>query len=186
LKVLTLVAVFGIACMPSWASLIGASVTGSLTFGGGGTNFFDPASGFVPTGPLNKTFGTTVTIGSPAVEFGFSDGANADTADFDAASLVITDIASTAGSASSAYIFTSAAFTGLSLVKLTDTFTGGVTATLVGTTLTVSAPAFTGIGTHTATFSLAAAGAPEPGAGLLFLAGGAMLATLRLRRGSRA
>jgi hypothetical protein len=175
------VAVLGLAAVAllggeARAGLIGTQVTGSLTFGGGGTNFFDPANGFVPTGYLNKTQGTTVTISGSAVEFGFSDGANRDTADFSDVGLTLEDLASTAaGGSSSRYVFTDPAFAGLSLVKLTDTFAGGVDASLRGTTLTINVPAFSGAGDHVATFGLtsgASATVPEPSTlGLLALGG---------------
>jgi len=58
------------------ASLLGASVDVSLTFfpDGGTTNFYDPANGFVPGGVLNAG-GTTVTISTVDIEYGFSSSA---------------------------------------------------------------------------------------------------------------
>ncbi len=106
------------------ADLIGTSVTGSLQFGGVGPNYLDPANGFVPVGPENKTLGTTVPINTPQVEFGFQDGINHDTADFTGTTLTFTDVATGGGSAAQHYVFTDAAFAGLTLTELSDNFGG--------------------------------------------------------------
>jgi uncharacterized repeat protein (TIGR01451 family) len=138
----------------------GSSVTGSLQFNGGGTNFFDPNQGFVPaTGYENSSTAfnsATVPVASGPVEFGFNDGANLITADFDGATLVLQDISSTSsGGAPQTYVFTDPAFSGLAVTKTGDTFPGGgLSASLVGTTLTITVGAFSGAGTRTGTFSL--------------------------------
>ena len=141
--------------------LLGTQVTGVMNIAGAPANFFDPANGYVPSGYLNKTDGTTVTIADPAVEFGFQDGNNLDTADFTDTTLTLTDV-SKSSSVSNTYQFTNAAFAGLTLLKTSDTFTGGVTANLDGTTLTIVAPEFGLPGTYAATFSFRSATVPEP------------------------
>jgi hypothetical protein len=62
------------AAAPASASLVGASVTGSLIFPGfEGVNYYDPANGFVPGGAPNAA-APTVTVIDPGVEFQFADG----------------------------------------------------------------------------------------------------------------
>jgi hypothetical protein len=171
---------------PAKADLVGTHVTGSLKFDGNTKNYFDPTNGFVPTGYLNKTGGTTVTVSATSVEFGFKDGSNTDTADFTGNTLSIKDI-STGGSSSFVMTFTDAAFSGLKLAKVSDTFDDGLTASLVGTTLTLTSRRTEECGTYTARFtlsSLSTAAVPEPsqlalaGVAGLFSAG----AWLRRRR----
>lgn len=82
------------------SSLIGTSVTGSLTFTGDPSNYFDPGYGFVPPGYLNVS-GITVTVSSTAVEFGYDDGANRFTADFTANGLTLSDLVEISGANSS-------------------------------------------------------------------------------------
>ncbi len=124
------------------ASLLGQDVTGSLIFGGGGANFFDPANGF--GAPFSKNTSTTVEIGNdppPIVEFRalldvgttFQDYK----ADFTDNGLIITnDLTPPAGGWTMS--FTSAAFVGLLLSELSDDFNnGGVAAALLGDTVTL-------------------------------------------------
>lgn len=164
------------------AGLLGASVTGSLQFSGGPTNWFDPANLFVPVGPLNKTLGTTVPIGA-ALEFGFQDGSNTDTANFDDTTLTITDITGP-GSNLAVYTFTSTAFAGLTLSKTSDNFANGLSASLIGNTLTVTQPTFVSApGTFQAVFSLTSGAAtPEPGSIALMTTGLGLLGLLVRRR----
>ncbi len=86
-------------------------------------NYFDPANGFVPTGPLNKTLGTTVTISGSATEFGYADGANTINANFGGSILTITDVSS-GGSLPITFIFTDSAFDQLTLIS--ETFPGTI------------------------------------------------------------
>ncbi len=169
-KRLFLVAILGaLVCAPGWADLVGTSVTGSLTFGGNPLNFFDPVNGFVPNGPLNKTQGTTVTISSSAIEFGFQDPDNTDTADFTGTQLTLTDISS-GGQAAARFTFTDAAFAGVTLSPVSNTFPVGFGAVLDGSTLTISFPQFLQSGTFDAVFSLTPTTAiPEPGSIALLL-----------------
>src|SRR5215213_9781498 len=117
LKVLAIAAasVAWAASSPAHALLLGTSVTGSLTFGAGSTNFFNPANGFVPPGFGNSSPGTnTVTIAEPLVEFGFEDGANRDTANFTDNTLTNGDLVKGSGASSWTMTFSDSAFSGLS------------------------------------------------------------------------
>jgi hypothetical protein len=151
---------------PASASLINSSVTGVMSISGSAANYFDPVNGFVPaTGFTNSSSqANSATVNITQTEFGYRDGANTDSADFNGGTLKITDVAATgSGSISITYRFTDAAFSGLTLVETSDNFlNGGASATLVGTTLTVITPGFGTAGTFTATYSLAAAAVPEP------------------------
>jgi PEP-CTERM motif len=110
---------------------IGTSVTGSLSFSGLKINFFDPANGGVPGGFGNHA-GAKVTIGS-GTEFGYSDAANLDTANFTDSSLTISDTGFHGGQAPFEMKFTGTDFTGFSLIS-NDL---GVNFSFAGDTLTV-------------------------------------------------
>jgi hypothetical protein len=162
-----IVVLSGIVALPYRASaqLLGASTTGSVSFGGnGGPNYFDPINGFVPTGYSNKTQGTTVIIAEPPIEFGFQDSALFTSANFTNNQLIITHVASSSIGIST-YTFTSAAFTSLS--EVSDNFlNGGATGTLSQNRLEVIIPTYTTPGTYQAVFnvgSAASAATPEPG-----------------------
>jgi len=124
--------------------IVGSQVTGSLQFGvPAGVNVFDPANGEVPNGFLNKA-GTTVTISATQPEFGyknpfsFSIPFNLFSIDFTETQLTITDQIN--GSANRfTMTFTSDAFLGATLTESSDTFTGGgLNATLLDTTITIT------------------------------------------------
>lgn len=154
----------------SWAvTLVGSNVTGALNFGGGSTNYFDPAVGSVPAGTLN-TAGTTVTVSSSAIEFGYADPLNRITANFGDLSLQLTDVLSASGNNfSQKFTFLDNAFIGLTLVPGTNNYPDpAFTSSLVGNTLTISLPAQSLLGrtTYEANFTFAAT--PEPGSCLLF------------------
>lgn len=177
------------------ALLLGSSVSGSLQFPSFSTttNFFDSSNGYVPPGFLNSNGSTIVTIGEPAVEFGFDDTENQDSANFTDTTLTITNISIVGSGGSSIYSFNSSAFAGLTVTKTADTYVnGGVTFTFSDNTLTVTAPAFRGLATTnvlSATFTFArpvtANGVPEPSTvASLGLAGVIGLAA-RLRRKAR-
>ncbi len=156
------------------ADLTGSQVTGTLTFSGGSINYFNPANGFVPVG-FSNTAGPTVTVANPAVEFGFADGANRDTADFSSSSLLITDIgSSTAGSGAFRMTFMDLSFGSFSGVILTANTFGNLTFSLVGNLLTIDAPGVAGIITRSARFDFlqGTSAVPETGSSLLLLSVG--------------
>ena len=109
--------------LPGNAALVGTSVTGSLTFAGDPSNYFDPGYGFVPaTGYLNIS-GGTVTISNSAVEFGFDDGFSRIAADFSGTQLVLTDLAEAGGPNNSfQMMFTDSAFAMQYLSPVSDSF----------------------------------------------------------------
>ena len=183
----------GLGLLPLHAranGLIGTSVTGGLFFSGGTTNFYDPANGYVPTSGYENTSGTTVSIASPAVEFGFADSGNTDFANFSATQFTIEDVlASTAGGTDNPFTMTfiDTAFTGLGFQQATNSFPGTLTASLVGDKVTIS---WTGSTVHanddyTSTFVMATVPEPAtwPAAGL---AAGALALVLWRRRAARA
>jgi hypothetical protein len=157
-------------------NLIGSNVTGIFEIFNGNNppNLFDPANGAVPPGPLNKTFGTTVTIGSPAIEFGYLSqfGPDMTQADFDATTLTISE--TLAGGVGIFYFphhftFIDAALNGLTLMKVSDSFIGnGLTASLTGSLLTIDwagAPVPPGTVIQSAVFSFSDAGTNGGGGG---------------------
>jgi len=136
--VIAAVALLGMPAGTARADLIGTQVTGSLKFGSDPNNYFDPMNGFVPSGFLNRTSGTTVTIAEPAVEFGFNDTANRYTANFTGTQLIITDSVFLGGPNSPVHMtFTDPAFAGFDFSRTSDNFPGGATSSLSGTTLTI-------------------------------------------------
>ncbi len=107
--------------LPACASLIGSSVTGSLTFAGDPSNYFDPGYGFVPASGYLNASGTTVTVSGSAVEFGYDDGTTLVSADLAADQIAISEQIEQSGSNNPFQIvFTDAAFAGLPF-----TVTGG-------------------------------------------------------------
>lgn len=124
----------------SAASLTGTSVTGSLTFPGDPSNYFDPGYQYAPGADLNALFGTTVTISDTAVEFGFDDTvANALSADFAGNTLTITDVVEgTVTNNALEMQFTDVAFANESLVPTsqTDSLIGGYS--IAGEVLTIN------------------------------------------------
>jgi hypothetical protein len=161
-------------------------ITGTLSFGApGGTNFFEPAFGYVPAGYGNAA-GTSVAVG-PGVEFGFDDTANLDTADFTATSLTITDFTYPGHSAADFYMTFTSDTVGFfdNLFAGPDTF--GSTYSVNGNTLSFMAPGTFSPGTRTATFTFRNQGAvPEPATWAMMLIGfGAVGAGMRHRKPAR-
>src|ERR1700735_3693878 len=128
---------------------IGTSVTGSLAFQGFPINFFDPANDGVPAGFGNHA-GTKVTIGS-GTEFGYSDAANLDTANFTGSTLTLSDTGFGEGQASFVMKFTDPDFKSFSLIS-----NGlGVNCSFAGDTLTVKFDGGDFMGTETAVLAYA-------------------------------
>ena len=185
-----LLAGFCLALLPARAGangLIGTSVTGSLIFAGLTANYYDPANGYVPSGYEN-TAGTTVTVASPAVEFGFQDSGNTDLANFSASQFTIEDILSAnaaVGGIDTAFTmsFTDPAFSGLGFAKATDSFPhGGLTYSITGTTITIhwAGGTINPNDDYTSTFTMATV--PEPSTWAALVAGmGAVILALRRR-----
>jgi hypothetical protein len=152
---------------PAKAVTVGDQITGSLSFGGGSTNYFNPSNGGVPSGQgyLNapdKFNSNVVPLSDTSTEFGYSDAANTDTADFISAGLILKDVSQSNGS-STAYSFVSNGFVGSTLNLVSSNFSG-VTYSLAGDTITINAPAFSSAGTYSANFrfSPVTASVPEP------------------------
>jgi hypothetical protein len=166
----------------SQATLIGESVHGSLQFGGGSANYFDPANGFVPGGGvyLNEA-GATVTIGEPAVEFGFQDGANRDIANFTATQLIITDLVMSSAT-NWQMDFTSSAFLGASISEVSDTFgNGGVNASILGNVITLTWAGASSQNDFRAVYNIQTTGVPDSGSSLAML-GISLFGLFRVRR----
>ena len=132
--VLATVAMAVVMSGPARATLIGTQVTGALYFAGSPQNDFDPVNGWVPAGYLNVA-GTTVTISSNAVEYGYFDGTATITADFTGMQLTITDIPQfTAHHYPLQMVFTNSAFSNLATVS--DGFpNGGMAGSLKGSVI---------------------------------------------------
>jgi hypothetical protein len=111
------------------ASLVGSPITGGMYYysspgvANTSTNYFIPQSG---------------TFASFGYNFGSSDGSV--TADFTLSTLTITKVFPvTSGIGGDEFVFTDPAFSDLSVLKTQDSFdNGGVTAQLVGDTLTLN------------------------------------------------
>jgi hypothetical protein len=151
-----------------------------MLIGGNPPNYYNSNNGFVPAGYLNSGLGsTTVTIGEPAIEFGFNDGANRDVTNFTDTQLVFTDLSFSgccAGSAGITYTFTDSSFTSLSLVS---TDFAGFSYSLNANTITFSFPTFSTTGNTTKTAIFNVGTAPEPGSIALVALGIAALALVK-------
>ncbi len=163
--------------------LIGTSVTGTLNFGSA-TNYFDSANGFVPaTGYLN-TSSTTVPISQPQIEFGYQDGANQDSANFTDSQLYIEDqYFGTIGDLPFTMSFTDPAFAGITLTPTISNFPNALSASIAGTTITVTGPAqsFPANTSYIAVYNISSSPTPEPATGAVGL-GLLSLCTLRRRK----
>lgn len=182
IALLPLPLLFVVIALPAKASLVGSSVTGSLTFAGDPSNYFDPGYGFVPPGYLN-TSGTTVTISGNSVEFGYNDGGSLISANFSDNQLTVADLIEMAGPNNGFQMtFTDTAFAGEYLIRGSDTFPVS-DYSLAGDEITLHyAGGNPALGqTVGASFTLAAI--PEPSTlGLGFLSGLGSLAAVLMRK----
>jgi hypothetical protein len=145
-----------------------------------GSNYFDPANGFVPAGYGNQS-GTSVVIGS-GIEFGFDDGANLDTADFTNTSLTISDLTGpNHNSVPISYSFTAdvAGFFG-NLHLVSSSLPG--TYSVSGNTLTYNADAISDSGTRSVVFSFSGGAVPEPASWAMFIGGFGLIGGAMRRR----
>jgi hypothetical protein len=150
------------ASFPARADLITSSVTGSLTYLGGSTNYWN--------GP------STVQIG-PGVEFSYSDPLGDMTANFSGSALTVAEngLLSRAGFTET---FTDSAFAGLSVIAADS----GLNYSLVGNTLTVSFS--TPATNYSGNITFGPSAVPEPSLTILLVAalGGMVLLAGRFRR----
>lgn len=145
------------------ADLIGSLVSGSMQFNGAGPNYFDPVNGRVPAvGYLNFSGPSNILISGSQSEFGYSFSGTTIAADFGSNTLSLTAI-SGGSIAPTTFVFTDSAFNGLVLSTSSDTFPGGLTASLSGNTLTINTPNITFLGMYSSVLTLLpAAAVPEP------------------------
>jgi hypothetical protein len=165
------------------AALTGTPVSGTLTFGGGAINYFDPTNGFVPSG-FGNTSGTSVIVGS-GTEFGFDDGANRDTADFTDTQLIVTDLLAQGLTNPWTMTFTSAAIGSITLNA--SSFSPDLTYSLLGNTVTIQWAGTTAAAPGTsyrAIFDIGSAAAvPEPATWALMLLGFGAIGVAVRRKG---
>lgn len=186
LLVLTAASLLASAPAPAFAGLISATVTGAFTIGG--INYFNPANGFVPAGYGNSSPGSNVNVGisGSITEFGYGDGATDPIfANFTDTQLIIssTYLLSISGYLPWQMTFSSTAFSGQSFSLVSQTYTPGLTASLVGNLITINwaGGSVTNGQTMQATYNIGTVGASDGGATVLLLAG----ALLALAAGQR-
>lgn len=184
-KILTLSLVVGAAMLSTAANaqLAGRQVNGTINFGANPTNYYDPANGYVPGG-FGNSAGQPVTIGA-AVEFGFQDGANRDTADFTDSQLILSDDVFS-GAAPWQQTFSLVGgdlFSGLNLIS--ENFIPGLTYSLNAGTIQINWAGTDAPNEFRAVFDVTAgaAGVPEPATwGMLLVGFGLIGGALRRRR----
>lgn len=173
-----------VAASPTFAGLVGSSVTGTLKFGSDPVNYFAPANLYVPVGYGNSSPGShvNVLIGAGA-EFGYRDGFNQYVANFTDTQLIITHDALLYGNSSPLVMtFTSSAFTSLSLDA--QSFAPALTHSLVGNVITINwAGGITTIGSTRAVFNVGSGtGVPDGGSTALMFVGALLAGVVGLRR----
>lgn len=178
-KALALTALATALAAPAKADLIGTVVDGSLTFGGNTINAFDPANGFVYPGYGNSE-STSVTISDDIVEFQSAASLNGYLVDFTGDTLTYSFSPFFFAPAPYTMTFTNAAFVGLILTEISDTFpNGGITASLDGDTITLTYAGMNLIAAS-ASYSIQGVSVPEPSS--LVLAGFGVVGLLASRR----
>ncbi len=186
------------------AGIVGSTVTGDMyvtSYSPGiflPTNYFDPASGYVPAGYSNSASPTAV-VGSGGVEYAFingggsvaSPGISSVLTTLTSSSIVVTMTDDYGGGLTGfQVVLTDPAFTGLTFSKTSDGFAnGGFATSLVGDqlTLTVGADCLLGSGcswahVNTATWSISGTPVPLPASSGLLLSGAIGLMGLGLVR----
>ena len=184
-RAFVLAAVLVVAGEMAKGDLSGTIVAGQMLANNNPPNFFDPANngpgfGVPSTGYLNSSSNSnsaTVTISTTAMEFGYQDNANTIRADFGSSTLLLNDIVNVSV-VPITYKFTDAAFAGLSFSTSSDTFPGGLSASIAGSTVTIDVPAVNAVGDYDAVFTLAA---PVPESGFAIVGAAPMLLGLRRR-----
>jgi len=149
-QVLAALALCAVLTPPAQAQFAGAAVDGTLTFpygttgNFGGSNYFDPLTGYVPAGYSNSSSPSIVLSGTGQGNFAFLlGGTDSWLAEFNGSQLDVTFTAMpSSGLSGSQLTFQSPAFAGLSIVRTgSDGFLGAgngeMTATLVGDTITL-------------------------------------------------
>ena len=181
-KLLRIATVMSILAIPASATLVDSPVSGSLTFDGDPSNYFDPGYGFVPSAYLNST-GTTVTVSETAIEFGFNDGSSLIAADFFDNRLVVSDLIETPGASNSFRMrFTDAAFAGQYLMPASDSFPLDLHS-ITGDTIMLDYPGGNPTTGQTLTASFVVAPVPEPSTiGFFSIAAFAGLAVIKKMR----
>jgi len=168
---------FALSIAAGTSAMAATTINGEIYFGGGSTNYYDPANGFVPTG-VNNEAGLPVTVDG-GTEFGYEDSANLDAADFTSKHLTITDLVFE-DAAPWEQRFTASTpgfFNNLTLVSTNFT---GLTYSVTGNTLKLNWGGTDSPDLFTADFSFGSA-VPEP-ATWAMLIGGFGLAGGALRR----
>ncbi len=144
---LSLVALCGLALVPrqAHAQLLGSSILGTLNFGGyGGTNFYEPANGYVPAGHGPQP---TAIVIDPGVEFQFADGYSHVDADLTDNTVTLTQYGSNGGTLSGSNSW----FISFQNLDSANAFTGayliasdvpGATFSLSGDTIILSQPGY--------------------------------------------
>ncbi len=169
-----------VAAAPATAT---TTVTGAIRFGANSANYFDKSQGYVPAGYANAT--SSAVEASYGNGFGFQDAANTNTVTFFNTALTIKDVSSQMGASSFVMSFTAdtAGFFDHAVISY-DTFGGSLS--LVGNTLTYSAPATGLAGTRMVTIMFQGISAvPEAGTWVLMLTGfGAIAVAMRRQRRS--
>lgn len=176
-RLLPVAALLCATAAPGMATLAGTSVTGTMSFAGDPSNYFDPSYGFVPASGYLNTASATLAISNSAVEFGYDDGGNRDSANFSDAQLTISDLAEVAAGPNVAFqmTFTDSAFLGGTFTPVTNDL--GLTYSLVGDTLTVQYSGGTVVQGQTLSTVFNFTPSPEPSTvGLVFMTGVVFLA----------